>query len=448
MAQSGHVLLRGVLLIDGTGADPVRDQEIAITGGRITSVGPTNRVHSSVDVEVVDLEGRAVLPGLIDAHTHLTYHVERPDVWALEQKESVELNTFYAGRNAGWILASGVTTIGDGGCRGFIGPAVRDAIRLGLIAGPDVVSAGPIICGTAGLLDGAAAWMNQSNTSSLGDIANGPEQVRAAVRRQVKGGVDWIKIAASGVAGSPFSSAETDDLGFEDIQAAVSEAAKYGKLVHAHAHSRNGILAAARAGAVSIHSAEYADEECLDAMVEKGTVYSPTIAWLHVRCMERFGAPPDPAFRREAWDAFDRSRTMIAEARRKGVQVALGSDAAHRFPHIPSAVLEMEYLEALGFSPLETLRASTTTAAKAIGRAKDKGCISPGQIADLLVVDGNPADGVRVLRDPRKLWRIYRSGKRVDVATAGAELAQRIAAVDFELRDWLPRTFAELQRAT
>lgn len=447
MTQAGGVLLRGGLLIDGTGAEPVRDQVISIADGRIRSVGPIGRVRSADNVDVVDLEGRAVLPGLVDAHTHLTYHVERPDVWALEQKESVELNTFYAGRNAGWILASGVTSIGDGGCRGFIGPAVRDAVRLGLIAGPEVVAAGPIICGAAGLLDGAPAWMDQSNASSLGDIANGPEQVRAAVRRQVKGGVDWIKVAASGVAGSPFSSAETDDLCFEDIQAAVGEAAKYGKLVHAHAHSRNGILAAVRAGAVSIHAAEYADEACLDAMVEKGTIFSPTIAWLHVRCMERFGAPPDPAFRREAWDAFDRSRAMIAEARRKGVRIALGSDAAHRFPHIPSAVLEMEYFEALGHSPLETISASTATAAAAIGRAKDKGRIAPGHIADLLVVDGNPADGVRVLRDPGRIWRIYRAGTRIESAEAGAELARRIAAVDFEPRDWLPRGFAELQRA-
>ncbi len=441
------ILLRGGLLIDGSGAEPVRDQVVAIAGGRIQSVGPMHRVRAASGVEVVDVEGRAILPGLIDAHTHLTYHFERPDVWALEQKESVELNTFFAGRNAAWILAAGFTTIGDGGSRGFIGPAVRDAVRLGLIPGPDVVAAGPIICGTAGLLDGAPAWAEQHNATSLGMTANGAEQVRAAVRRQVKGGVDWIKVAASGVAGSPFSSAETDDLGFEEIQAAVAEAAKYGKRVHAHAHSRNGILAAVRAGAVSIHSAEYADDVCLDAMAEKGTIFSPTIAWLHVRCMERFGAPQDPQFRREAWDAFDRSRAMIAEARRRSLPIAVGSDAAHRFPHVPSAVLEMEYLEALGYSPLEVIRAATATAAAALGRGADKGRIAPGQAADVLVVDGNPAEGVRMLRDPRRIWRTYAAGRQVDPAEARAALAARIAAVDFEPRDWLGRGFADLQRA-
>jgi imidazolonepropionase-like amidohydrolase len=441
------ILFRGALLIDGTGAEPLRDQVVTVAGGRIKSVGPMHRVRSADDVEVVDVEGRTLLPGLIDAHTHLTYHAERPDVWLLEQKESVELNTFFAGRNAARILASGFTSIGDGGCRGFIGPAVRDAVRLGLIPGPDIVAAGPIICGTAGLLDGAPAWAEQRNATSLGMTANGPERVRAAVRRQVKGRVDWIKVATSGVAGSPFSSAQTDDLGFEEIQAAVSEAAKYGKLVHAHAHSRNGILAAVRAGAVSIHCAEYADEECLDAMAARGTIFSPTIAWLHVRCMERFGAPPDPDFRREAWDAFDRSRAMIVEAHRRGLRIAVGSDASHRFPHVPSAILEMEYFEALGYSPLETIRAATETAAAAIGRAGEKGRIAPGHVADLLVVDGNPADGVRLLRDPRRIWRSYCAGRPAEAAEAKVELARKVAEVEFEPRDWLPRGFAELQRA-
>ena len=447
MAQSAELLLRGGMLIDGSGNEPTRDQAVSIVNGRIQSVGTAKPRRSHPEVQIVDLDGRAILPGLIDAHTHLTYHEECPDVWALERQESVELNALFAARNAARVLATGFTSIGDGGCRGFIGSAVRDAVRLGLIPGPDIVAAGPIICGVAGLLDGTAPWAEERNATSLGMIASGVESVRAAVRRQVKGGVDWIKVAASGVAGSPFSTAETDDLGFDEIQAAVSEAAKYEKLVHAHAHSRNGILAAVRSGAVSIHSAEYADEQCLDEMVARGTIFSPTIAWLHVRCMESFGAPSNPEFRRQAWNAFDHSRLMLPEARRRGVRIAVGSDASHRFPHIPSAVLEMEYLEALGHSPLEVIRAATATAAAAIGCGKDRGRIAPGFAADLLIVDGNPAEGVRVLRDPLRIWRSYRAGRFVELETVKAELSRRIAAVDFDLREWLPRSFAELQVA-
>jgi imidazolonepropionase-like amidohydrolase len=446
MAAPSTLILKGALLIDGTGAEPLRNQTITIEDGVIRKIGPGPSRPPS-DAEVIDVEGRAVMPGLIDAHTHLTYHAERPNVWVLETQESVELNTLYAARNAAHILATGVTTIGDGGCRGYIGPAIRDGVRQGLCPGPDIVAAGPIICGAAGLLDGAPPWLEQHNATSLGMTADGPEAVRAAVRRQIKGGVDWIKVAASGVAGSPFSSAETDDLGAAEIEAAVSEARKYRRLVHAHAHSRGGILAAARAGAVSIHSAEFADEECLDELAKRGTIFSPTIAWLHVRCIERYGAPPDPAFRKEAWRAFDASRTMIAEARRRGVRIALGSDAAHRFPHVPSAVVELEYLEALGYPPLEVVRAATETAAAAVGRGDRTGRIAPGLAADLLVVDGNPAEGVGVLRDSRRLSRIYRAGRRVDETALKEEMGRRCTATPFAVREWLDRSFGELQQA-
>jgi imidazolonepropionase-like amidohydrolase len=445
--SASEIVLRGGLLIDGTGAEPKRDQSVSIVDGRIAAVAVASRLKPGADAQVVDLDGRAILPGLIDAHTHVTYHAERPDVWELERQESVELNALFAGRNAAQVLATGFTAIGDGGCRGLIGPAVRDAVRLGLIPGPEIVAAGPIICGAAGLLDGTPSWIEERNASSLGTTANGPEPVRSAVRRQIKGGVDWIKVAASGVAGSAFSSAKTDDLNFEEVQAAVSEAAKYGKHVHAHAHSSNGILAAARAGAISLHAAEYANEECLQAMADCGTIFSPTIAWLHVRCIEAFGAPANSEFRRQAWDAFEHSRMMLPEARRKGVRIAVGSDASHRFPHVASAILEMEYFEALGYTPLEVIRAATETAAAAIGRGNDRGRIAPGYVADVLVVDGNPADGVRMLRDPARIWRTYRAGRLVELDAVRADLSRRIAAVNFELRDWLPRTFAELQVA-
>src|SRR5581483_11452978 len=128
--------------------------------------------------------------------------------------------------------------------------------------------------------------------------------------------------------------------------------------------------------------------------------------------MERFGAPSDPEFRRQAWRAFDAARAMIAEARRRNVRIALGSDAAHRFPHVPSAVLELEYLEALGYPPLEAIRAATVTAAAAVARP-DRGRIAPGFPAHPPGVHGNPAHGVRPLRDPGRVWRNYPAGMPV-----------------------------------
>jgi imidazolonepropionase-like amidohydrolase len=138
----------------------------------------------------------------------------------------------------------GLTTIGDGGCRGLVGPASRDAIAQGIVPGPRVIAAGQILCGTAGLLDSMLPWVRYESAMSLGRVVDGPGAVRRAVREQVKGGVDFIKVAASGVAGSPYRDAETEDLDVGEIRAAVREAARHRRWVHAHAHSAESIKVA------------------------------------------------------------------------------------------------------------------------------------------------------------------------------------------------------------
>lgn len=216
--------LIGGRLIDGTGREPVASAGILIEDGAIRAVAPMAGFRVPKTADIVDLDGRTVMPGLIDCHTHLTYHASQPDVWQLDFKESVELNTLHAAQNARGILAMGFTAIGDGGCRGFIGPAIRDGVALGLLPDPRVVAAGPILCGPAGLLDGTPPWMRPESDKALGTTVSGPHAVRDAVRRQIKGGVDWIKVAASGVAGSPHSTAEIEDLDYAEILAAVRAA--------------------------------------------------------------------------------------------------------------------------------------------------------------------------------------------------------------------------------
>jgi imidazolonepropionase-like amidohydrolase len=259
-------------------------------------------------------------------------------------------------------------------------------------------------------------WARLDSEHALAMVVDGPEEVRRAVRQQVKGGVDWIKVAASGVAGSRFSSAETDDLGEEEIRAAVAEAAKFGKPVHAHAHSREGVKAAVRAGVISLHSGEFVDEEGLELMRHRGVPFAATIAWLHARCLPVGGVAPDPAFAREARRAYDAARAALVRAREVGVPVAVGTDAAHRFPHVPDGVLELEYLQALGFPPLEALTAATRTAAVAVARGDVLGTIEPGKLADLLVVEGDPAADVRVLRDKRAIVAMWKEGVEVRLA--------------------------------
>jgi imidazolonepropionase-like amidohydrolase len=408
-----ETVLIGGRLIDGTGREPIDNAGLVIEGGKISQVGRSDELHRSSEARVIDVEGRTIMPGLIDAHTHLTYHVTSLDLWQLELRESVELNTVKATLNARALLDMGFTTIADGGCRGYIGPAIRDAVAQGLIPGPRGVSSGPILCGSAGLLDSTPAWVRFESDAALGTTVDGPEEVRRAVRQQIKAGVDFVKVSASGVAGSRFSNALTEDLEYDEIAAAVREAAKYRKHVHAHAHSREGIRASVEAGVLSLHSGEFVDDEVLLLMKERGVIFSPTIAWLHARTLPEYPPAQDPAFVEEARSAFDAAADAIVRARELGTKIAIGTDASHRFPHVPDGVLEMEYFQELGYPALEVITAATKTAAESMARGDVLGTLEPGKLADALVVEGNPWDDVRALRDKRNIVRLFQGGKEV-----------------------------------
>lgn len=427
-----ETVLIGGTLIDGTGRDPIRGAGIVMKDGRIDAAGPTGELRYGRDAEVVDVGGLVIMPGLIDSHTHLTYHGDQPNVWQLEFEESVELNTLKAARNAAHILQTGFTAIGDGGCRGYIGPAIRDGVAQGVVPGPRIVAAGPILTGSAGLLDGMPVWVRMESDQALGMTVNGVDEVRRAVRMQVKGGVDWIKVSVSGVAGSRFATAETEDLSADEIMAAAAEARKYGKPVHAHAHSRDGIKAAVAAGVLSLHSGEFADEETLIAMRDKGIIFSPTVAWLHARCLPGYALASDPAFVEEAWRAYAAARVSIAAARRLGVKMAMGSDASHRFHNVPDGVVELEYYQELGWPALEVITAATKTAAEAIGRGNTLGTLEPGKAADVLVVDGPVAEDIRVLRDKRNIKQMFKGGRAVALAPD-----RGVLGADFKVAEWL-----------
>jgi imidazolonepropionase-like amidohydrolase len=434
-----QTVLRGGRLIDGTGCDPVADAGLVIDGRTIAQVDRSDRLRGAPGARVIDLDGRTIMPGLIDAHTHLSYHASQPNAWTLEMEESVELTAVKAVLNARAILEMGFTTIADGGCRGLIGPAIRDAVAAGLIPGPRVVAAGQILCGAAGLLDSMPVWVRYESDAALGTIVDGADEVRRAVRRQIKAGVDYIKVAASGVAGSRWSDAETGDLDQDEIAAAVREAAKHRRWVHAHAHSAGSIKAAVRAGVRSLHSAEFADEEALALVRERGVVLSATIAWLHARCLPGYVlARDDPAFAEEARRAFRAAAAMLVHAREMGVKVAVGTDAAHRFFHAPDGVLEMEYLAALGYPPLEVIRAATRTAAEAIGLHAVVGTLASGQLADVLVVEGDPAEDVGVLRDKRRLARLFREGREIPLAPDRGRPGADVSAAALLAREAIP----------
>ncbi len=416
-------------LVDGTGVDARDGWGLIVEDGRIGRSAASASLEIAPDMEVIDAAGRTVMPGLIDAHTHLTYHAGEYALILQQMNESLEFNTLKAAENAARILETGCTAVGDGACRGRIGTAVRDAVARGVIRGPKVVAAGQMLSGSGGIGDHSAAWGRHENETYLGVTVNGVEEVRAAVRRQVRAGVDWVKVTASGTPGNTWIDGDTQDLSFEEIDAAVREAAKFGKPVHAHAHDPNGIKDAVRAGVISLHSGEFADDEGLALMAEAGCVLVPTAAWLRFRLDEDYarvftrsaGADPKDVrvFIDRCREASDACADTVRRARSAGTPIGVGSDAAHVFPPY-DLVAEMAHLQDLGLPAMEVIRAATQVAARAVGRSEAWGTLEEGKAADLLIVDGDPCRDVRALRDKEKIVLIMQDGiVRKDTLKAG-----------------------------
>ncbi|MCY4086379.1 MAG: amidohydrolase family protein [Actinomycetia bacterium] len=416
--MSKYVLTNAVL-IDGTGGEPQPGSGLVVDGEKIHSVGPSGSLPVPADAMVIDLEGKTLMPGIIDAHTHLTYHRSEYALILQQMNESLELNTIKAVESAGMILDMGCTAIGDGACRGHIALGIRDGVRQGLIRGPKVVAAGPMISGSSGIADHTAAWGYADHDAYLGMCVNGREQVVAAVRKQMREGVDWVKLTGSGTPGNPWIGGRIQDLVYDELAAAVQEAAKFNKRVHVHAHDPIGPQAAAKAGAVSVHSGEFLDEEGLLVLKEYSCVFVPTIAWLHYRTNESYAReylrsfkPTDAqiqVFIDECQDAYDACREAIPAAHRLGTPMGLGSDAAHVFPPFDIA-FEMQYYQDLGIPPLDIITCATQQSAVAVGRGDDWGTLEQGKAADLLVVDGDPARDVTVLRDKDRIEAIVVDG--------------------------------------
>lgn len=412
--------LTNCLLIDGTGVPP-REAVIIIDASKIEAIyTPLEAAVHLEGIETLDLRGKTVMPGIIDAHTHLTYHRHEYSLILQQMNESLELNTLSASANAKHIVEAGCTALGDGACRGHIASAIRDAQVSGLIVGPKVVAAGQMISGAGGIGDHTAAWGLHENETYLGVTANGPDDVRRLVRMQIRQGVDWVKVTASGTPGNTWIGGDTQDLSYHEIRAAVEEAAKFGKPVHAHAHDENGIKDAVRAGVISIHSGEFADEEALELMAKTGCIFVPTVSWLHFRVNDEYARAYLRSFNAQGSDiqnfksacarAYDEACRAIELAAKIGARIGVGSDGAHVFPPY-DVCIEMKYLQDIGIPALDVIEAATQNSAIAVGRGDSWGSLTPTKDADLLVVDGDPSKDVSILLDKRRILAIMQSGR-------------------------------------
>ncbi|HWO89261.1 MAG TPA: amidohydrolase family protein [Gemmatimonadales bacterium] len=390
--------IRAGTLIDGRGGAPVRNAVILIRGDRITAVGADVAVPRGADV--IDLSRYTVLPGFVDAHVHLTGRPIGEGEWvSAPVREGPADEAIFGVRNARATLEAGFTTVRNVGASDFADVALRNAINAGRVPGPRMLVAAHSVGTTGGHCDlnGFRPGLFGREPGPLEGIADGPEEIRRAIRLQVKYGADVIKICATGGVLSQGDEVGVQQFDEDELQAVVRTARLLERRVAAHAHGTEGIIAASRAGVNSIEHGSFMTEEAARVMVEHQTWLVPTLmAGFTVGQGESNARLPDwaAAKGRAAWAAMQRGIRIATAA---GVRIALGTDAGV-FPHGQNA-REFELLVRYGgLTPMQAIQAGTIHAATLLGMERDVGTIEPGRYADIVAVRGDPLQDIAVLQ--------------------------------------------------
>jgi imidazolonepropionase-like amidohydrolase len=363
---------------------------VTIKGDRIVSVtsGPAAKGGN-----VIDLPNATLLPGLIDAHTHITFE---PNFGYQELGVSIPKEALIGAKNARVTLEAGFTTIRNVGARGFTDVALRDAINEGLVPGPRMLVSGPALSITGGHCDQNLLPFEWHATSE--GAADGIEAVQHKVRENIKYGADVIKVCATGGVLSKGDDPRASQYTLEEMKAIVADAHRLGRKVAAHAHGAQGIAWAAEAGVDSIEHGSYIDDNAIRIMKEHGTYLVPTQYlgdWMKENA-SRIGLPAMYAEKMKTVTAA--MRQNITKAIQAGVKIALGTDAAV-YPHGLNAH-EFEVYTRLGMTPLQSIQSGTLNAADLLGWSDRIGSIEQGKFADIVAVDGDPLKDITLLQHP------------------------------------------------
>ena len=343
---------------------------LTLRNGRIDAIGSGSAAASGV--RTIDLKGKYVLPGLIDAHTH-----------------AADFESF---RRA---LESGVTTMRSAGVSFFADVGFHQLVKSGAVAGPDIVTAGyhvrPRIAEEAFLSDPAYADLMSGVTTI--------EKMRRAVQLNLGHGVEWIKILATERAGTADTDPRKQVYTEEEIRAIVQEAATRNVPVQAHAHGDEGAMAAVKAGVRSIEHGTYLSDATLRLMKERGTFLDPTYTTV-IDLTEAGGDYDVPALRVRGEHMLPRLRQLVVRAHKLGVKIVAGSDTSYGRNSLTRISQEVAHFVEMGFTPLEALQSATLVSAEMLRLEKSIGVLESGYEADLIAVEHNPLENIATLQDP------------------------------------------------
>ncbi|MGD0600259.1 MAG: amidohydrolase family protein [Terriglobales bacterium] len=382
------VVIRAGRLLDVKTGKTLTNQTIIVQGDKIANVGPDAQVPAGA--QVVDLSNATVLPGLIDAHTHITMTT---NFGYSRLAISVPREALYGARNARVTLDAGFTTIRNVGASGFTDVALRDAINAGDVPGPRMLVSGPALSITGGHCDNNLLPF-EDHVQAEG-VADGVEAVQHKTREIIKYGADLIKICATGGVLSHGDNPQASQYTLEEMKAIVADAHRLGRKVAAHAHGAEGIRWASEAGVDSIEHGSYIDDAAIATMKKNGTYLVPTLYlgdWF-LENAEKIGTPAELIAK--AREVMPAARKNVARAFAAGVKVGFGTDAAV-YPHGLNAH-EFAVMVKLGLTPLQAIQAATVNDADLLGWSDKVGTIEPGKWADIVAVDGDPLADVTTL---------------------------------------------------
>jgi len=384
LVRAGHVLdVKTGKLSDA--------QTIVVVGDTIKSIAPTASVTAEAGDAVVDLGGMTVMPGLMDVHTHITMNTDFDPYRELTTTDAKQgINGVV---NARTTLMAGFTSIRNVGAGGYTDVDLRDAINSGQVAGPHMLVSGPALGITGGHCDDNLLPFEYHRTGD--GVADGIAAVQQKVRQNIKYGADLIKVCATGGVLSKGDDPQASQYTLEEMQAIVADAHRLGRKVAAHAHGAQGILWASEAGVDSIEHGSYINDAAIAEMKKRGTYLVPTL-YLEDWMLEKGNLPA--FYHQKMVDVIGVAKKNIKHAMEAGVKIALGTDAAV-YPHGLNAHELDVYVNQLGMSPLAALQSATVNAADLMGWSAKTGTLEPGKWADIIGVEKNPMEDVRVLQD-------------------------------------------------
>lgn len=409
-AQEPATVIHARTLLAEPGKAPLRNASVIVRGGKIEAVQPG--FVEVAGAKVVDLRNATVLPGLIDMHVHLIGLDDRFQA-RLQRVNREDADEAFTGLiNARKTLMAGFTTVRDLGAEPRLIMPLRNALASGEFAGPTIVSAGRMVSVSGGHGD-ARNGLNREVAAIVrtSNICNGAEDCARAVREQVSGGADLIKIAATGGVLSNVAGGLNQQMTEEEMRSAVRTAHMFGRKVAAHAHGVDGINAALRAGVDSIEHGTFANDETFKLYKQGGAYYVPTLLAPAAALADGKRGALTAAQYEKAQAAAGNARNSLARAVREGVKIAFGTDTGVS-KHGDNAQ-EFALMVDAGMSAEAAIRAATVGAADLLGRSDQIGTISAGKDADIIAVDGDPLTNVRLLEQVgfvMRHGRVYKQG--------------------------------------